>query len=65
MARTETVIGATALSASLAAGTGLVQLEQLGGFQTHATGSYLVPITGTRLTSSIVDSREFRLTWET
>ena len=40
MARTETVIGANALSASLAAGTGLVQVEEIGGFQTFVSSSY-------------------------
>lgn len=40
MARTEIVTGANALSASLAAGTGLIQLEQVGGFQTFNSSSY-------------------------
>ncbi|KKL26012.1 hypothetical protein LCGC14_2399560, partial [marine sediment metagenome] len=40
MARTEVVIGANALSASLAAGSDLIQLEQVGGFQTFNSSSY-------------------------
>lgn len=40
MARTEIVVGATALSASLAAGTGSVQLDAIGGYQTFNSSSY-------------------------
>ena len=40
MARTEIVIGANALSASLASGTGLVQMDEVGGFQTFVSSSY-------------------------
>lgn len=40
MARFETVVGATALSASLATGSGLIQLEEVGGFQTFNSSSY-------------------------
>ncbi len=40
MARIETVVGSNALSASLAAGADLIQLEQVGGFQTFGSSSY-------------------------
>lgn len=40
MARTEIVVGETALSASLAASTASVQLDAIGGFQTFGSSSF-------------------------
>lgn len=65
MARTENVIGSASLAAALAAGTNLVQLEELGGFQTFSSSSYQTGRSGSEILAPPVDAREYRLTWET